>query len=109
MVRKEDFYKKLRHRHNAGEYINLSEAREELEKSILTKIKLTEKKFIYFKLEKYFGKNKDLKILDFGCGGGHLLIYLRMLGYKTVCGVDVTSQTGNIDFVKKMGFGDPLL
>jgi SAM-dependent methyltransferase len=34
---------------------------------------------------------KNIRILDYGCGGGLLLTYLRILGYKNIIGVDVRS------------------
>ena len=38
------------------------------------------------------GNNKDVRILDCGCGGGQLVMYLKFLGYKNVIGVDVYDQ-----------------
>jgi SAM-dependent methyltransferase len=39
--------------------------------------------------------NKSVRVLDYGCGGGQLLTYLRLLGYKNLIGVDVYSAQIN--------------
>jgi len=43
--------------------------------------------------------NKDIKILDFGCGGGVPLTLLQMSGYKNTYGADL--NTLNINKIKK--------
>jgi SAM-dependent methyltransferase len=52
--------------------------------------------------------DKSIRILDYGCGSGQLLIYLRILGYKNLTGVDVRNQEA-IDrtnmIYSNMGFG----
>ena len=37
--------------------------------------------------------DKSVRILDYGCGGGQLLTYLRILGYKNLTGVDVRGDS----------------
>lgn len=49
--------------------------------------------------EGFLPKNKNIKILDFGCGTGDFLYYLKQLGYKNYFGLDVSSE--NVKFVKK--------
>jgi len=44
-------------------------------------------------------KNKDVKILDVGCGMGHFLYYLKKMGYTNFLGIDISPQA--VDFVKK--------
>jgi SAM-dependent methyltransferase len=36
--------------------------------------------------------DKSVRILDYGCGGGQLLTYLRFLGYKNLTGIDVKNE-----------------
>ena len=38
--------------------------------------------------------NKNIRILDYGCGGGRLLFYLYSLGYKNINGCDVLENYG---------------
>jgi SAM-dependent methyltransferase len=41
-------------------------------------------------------KNKCLRVLDYGSGGGRLMAYLYLLGYTNIYGVDIYSQK-NVD------------
>jgi SAM-dependent methyltransferase len=43
-------------------------------------------------VEKFVNGDKDAYILDYGCGGGHTIIYLHLMGYKNVYGVDLISE-----------------
>lgn len=59
---------------------------------------------------KYFEKNysryitndKNIKILDIGCGMGHFLYYLQKEGYENNLGIDASAE--NIEFCKIKGF-----
>lgn len=42
---------------------------------------------------------KDAKILDIGCGTGHLLYYLEKKGYKNFMGIDISPQ--QVDFCRE--------
>lgn len=42
--------------------------------------------------------NKDVQILDIGCGTGHFLYYLRKMGYTNYFGIDLSP--GQIEFCK---------
>ena len=43
-------------------------------------------------LKGLLGDNYAIRILDYGCGGGQLLTYLRALGYENIAGVDVNAS-----------------
>ena len=47
---------------------------------------------------KLLPSNKTAKILDIGCGAGHLLYYLDKKGYKNYKGIDVSPE--QVEFVK---------
>ncbi len=47
-------------------------------------------KDIPFLLEKY--ANKDMKFLDYGCGTGRSLRFIRSLGYSDIVGVDISND-----------------
>jgi len=51
-------------------------------------------KYFFFKkiIQKYFPKNKEIAILDLGCGHGFALKTLQQLGYHNCCGVDYSSS-----------------
>ena len=55
-------------------------------------------------------ENKSARILDYGCGGGALLTYLRLLGYKNITGIDINSQRiNNLNLIhRKMGFNQEI-
>ncbi len=55
----------------------------------------------YFKKNylKYMPKDKNISILDLGCGMGQFLNFCWNQGYKNCIGIDVSSE--NVDFVKK--------
>jgi SAM-dependent methyltransferase len=40
--------------------------------------------------------NKDAFVLDYGCGAGHTLVFLYLLGYVNVFGVDFVSKEKNL-------------
>jgi 2-polyprenyl-3-methyl-5-hydroxy-6-metoxy-1,4-benzoquinol methylase len=40
----------------------------------------------------YLPKNKDARILDFGCGIGHFLYFLNKMGYSNFVGIDISPQ-----------------
>ena len=47
----------------------------------------------------YLPKNKNARILDFGCGVGHFLYFLKKMGYNNFIGIDISPQ--QVDFVRK--------
>lgn len=52
-------------------------------------------------LEKKFGANKEIKIIDAGCGTGGLMEFLALKGYTNVSGIDLSSDA--IEFCKLKG------
>ena len=58
----------------------------------------------YFKKNyfKHLPENKDLNILDIGCGMGHFLYFLGKEGYKNCLGIDISKE--NIEFCKEKKF-----
>jgi len=56
------------------------------------------KKNIY----KFLPRDKDSKIVDLGCGLGHVLYFLRKEGYSNCLGVDIASE--NVEICQEKGF-----
>jgi len=60
--------------------------------------KRLEKKYKFF-YKKFLSEDKNIKILDLGCGVGHFLYLLEHNGYKNFYGIDISKS--QIDFCKK--------
>lgn len=60
--------------------------------------------FRYFRknYKQYLLEEKNANIVDFGCGCGHFLYFLKKMGYENALGVDISEEC--VDFCKKMGF-----
>ena len=43
-------------------------------------------------LKDWIPENKNIRILEVGCGNGHLLYFLKEQGYQSLHGVDISSQ-----------------
>ena len=53
-------------------------------------------------IQSFFGDNKQIRILDAGCGTGGFLRYLRRHGYANSVGLDISDIA--VDFSRKQGF-----
>ena len=54
--------------------------------------------------KKFLPEDKNIKILDIGCGMGHFLYYLSKKGYKNIKGIDICQE--QVDAAKKIVPGD---
>lgn len=108
MIDLDEVFKDLRQKQKNGQEIYIAGLFDKIVESIPFEINKTEKNIVYRKINKYFKQDKDIAILDFGCGKGQLVFYLYALGYKKVFGVDITSQDENIRFLKEMGIVENL-
>lgn len=69
----------------------------------ISKIKRDYKRYLYFFKYNYLNeipKEKDIKILDMGCGLGENLYALEVCGYKNLYGVDYSKEC--VDFCEKL-------
>lgn len=48
---------------------------------------------------RFLPKNRDVRILEIGCGMGEFYIFLKRNGYKNYTGIDASVE--NISFIKK--------
>lgn len=55
--------------------------------------------------ENYFGKflpeDKEVKIVDLGCGSGDLILWLQSIGFKNVSGVDYSRE--QVELARRIG------
>jgi SAM-dependent methyltransferase len=52
-------------------------------------------------ISRHLPPNRDIRVLDLGCGHGAYLYFLRAAGYKNITGVDVSPQ--QVDVAHKLG------
>jgi len=71
-------------------------------------IKTAHDQDMYLRLLDISKHNTKAKILDYGCGGGQLVIYFLLLGYQYVYGIDVSEELAaqNNDFALRLGLTD---
>lgn len=55
-------------------------------------------------IDKYFPKDKNLKIVELGCGYGAFLYFVENAGYQNIMGVDNSSEM--VDAAKKLGINN---
>lgn len=60
-------------------------------------------RYNFLKNVESFVNNNDAEILDFGSGGGRSVVYLYLLGYQNVYGIDLNSQERNNKIMKLLG------
>jgi len=46
--------------------------------------------------------NKEIKILELGCGAGYLLDYLKLNGFTNLCGIDISAEQLELAREKKL-------
>ncbi len=61
-------------------------------------MKNKQKRLISIVLSKLVNKNKDIKILDIGCGEGFTIKFLQKEGFTNVSGLDIVDFRSYIDF-----------
>ena len=53
------------------------------------------------RFSRFLPEDKDSKIIDLGCGGGHLLYFLQREGYHQACGIDWSDEM--VDVARRRG------
>jgi SAM-dependent methyltransferase len=81
---------------------------ETIKELLPTEIKKSSKQVIYNKIIDTFGENKDLKILDYGAGGGRCVYYFRLLGYGAF-GVNIQGRSRNLSLKDKLGIKEDVI
>lgn len=102
----DNFYKSLRKAYNREDPIEWEESGKRLRELVVHGTEASGRKHVFRKITKYHGENRDIRILDFGCGGGQTVVYLRMLGYEHAYGAGILSQDANVGFAEKLGIRD---
>ena len=77
----------------------MSEFCEQLKDSVSPWVDVSVRGFPYAKVMEYFtNRERNLDVLDVGCGWGYLAYALNALGFKTT-GIDITSE--GVEFAKR--------
>jgi len=84
---------------------NWNMAQSELKRISLLKGVQTNRRYVIDLLEREFHGERNISILDYGCGTGIYVIILLLMGYKRVNGVDVIPKFNNT-VVSKLGYPD---
>ena len=71
---------------------NWSSKKLELQRDLISGNYKSERSYLLNFIKSHFGLNKDLSILDFGCGSGIYVIILLLMGYKDVRGADINKK-----------------
>jgi SAM-dependent methyltransferase len=61
----------------------------DLRAALVANIRLSKLFMILEHVKQLTKENMHIRIMDYGCGGGQLLTYLRVLGYTNLTGIDV--------------------
>jgi len=79
---------------------------DELKLSLTNNMCASKFNIIYNYISKLTKGSKATRILDYGCGGGTIVTYLRLLGYENIVGIDINKgKLYNLDSIhRKMGF-----
>jgi SAM-dependent methyltransferase len=86
---------------------NVRQLTDELRKLLINNIQASKLRVLYGYIDQLTGGDKSVRILDYGCGGGQMVTYLRVLGYKNISGVDINSEdrmSSMNSLHKRMGF-----
>jgi len=104
MSKLDSFYSNLKRSFKDNSAIDWDSSLAKLKDLVGTDIEKSKLSHQYKNIIQAVGHNKNIRILDYGCGGGQLATYLLLAGYKDVYGVDVNNQEMNNDFIAKLGF-----
>jgi len=79
---------------------------DELKISLVHNMNASKFHVIYGYISKLTKGDKTTRILDYGCGGGTIVTYLRLLGYENIVGIDINEdKLYNLDSIhREMGF-----
>ena len=89
MVNPDDIYRKIISSQAHGKENQLIN---DLHTALVENIESSKLFSIFKYVDQLVKNNKSIRILDYGCGGGQLLTYLRILGYSNLTGVDVGDE-----------------
>jgi SAM-dependent methyltransferase len=106
MTQADKLFSEVREQFLKNGFINWEEVRFKLGDLVGEEIYDSKVGHQYKKIKEKYGHNKDIKILDYGCGGGQLVTYLRLIGYNNCYGVDVNDQSTNNRFLEKLGISE---
>lgn len=86
----------------------LSQNIEQIKERLPGEISKSSKQVIYNQLVDSFGDRKDIKILDFGAGGGRCVYFFRLLGYEAY-GINIEGRSRNLTLKDKFGIDEDII
>ena len=94
---------------NAREYAisddldNAGKCLEQVKERINNEIASSQRWYFIRNIENIYGAKKESFFLDYGCGGGQTVVYLHLMGFRNVYGIDIAPQDVNNKLLKLLG------
>ena len=82
---------------------NAGKCLEQIKERINNEITSSKRWYFIRNIENLNGAKKESFILDYGCGGGQTVVYLNLMGFKNVYGIDIAPQDVNNKLLKLSG------
>lgn len=102
----ETVLREIKNRQESGEPIDWDEARKDLRETAGRDLEKSKYHYFLSKIIEGVQEDRNAAILDYGCGGGFLIIRLYFMGYENIKGVDVGGQRLNRELAESAGMGD---
>lgn len=85
------------------QYVTSGQARLDLSQNVTEPDNLFRKSrpYVIRIIERYIPPNRDLTIIDLGCGSGRFLYYLNQKGYFNIWGVDISAE--QVEIARRLG------
>lgn len=87
----------------ADDLINAKKCLDQLRERIQSEISTSYKWYFIRNIENIHGDRKQSFILDYGCGGGQTVVYLHLMGFENIYGIDISPQDVNNKLLGLLG------
>jgi len=99
----DQLYKNARKYAISDDLDNAGKCLEQIKERINNEIISSQRWYFIRNIENLYGDKKESLFLDYGCGGGQTVVYLTLMGFKNVYGIDIAPQDLNNKLLKLLG------